>query len=418
MPRHAETFRAWANFALGQNDSKNALIRAKKAAEFAPQEAQNHYVVGQCLLREGQDKEAREAFERAATLAPLNPLPARELQLLYKRLGDGAQETRWQAAYKDREAYQSERRRVETQLKVTPQDSNLRRQLAALVARTGDVEATVQEWGRALRQRPDQPSVLVQAARSLVTGGFPKTAIPLVRQVIQSAPGQVLAYETLGDAYLALDWIHEAAVAYQSASNGAPRQQTVYKKRIEEAVARRQKNPSEAWKHYVAAQYASTPEAMKQSLQKALAANPEHVESLRVLIETLYRQGKPTEALPYVNRLLVLLPEDSQANLYGAFILLQEPRTDEKRTLTYTLLSRAEASGGQTPLLLYGLGWFALQEKKYTEAVDYLKKSARLDPTSRAVLAKLVTAAQQAGDTTTATDAQKHLELLTKENKQ
>ncbi len=389
LPSHAESWRAWANFALGQGDAKKAVALATKAAMLAPDEAQNHYVLGRSLLQSGDDSSARPALERAAALAPLNPLPAQELRRIASRAGAAAEETHWKAEEERRQSYQSVRRQVESQLKVTPQDGVLRRELAGLIAQTGNAEATVQEWARALRQRPDQPSVLAAAAKSLVAGGFPRAAIPLARQAVEAAPNNVGAYEALGDAYLARGWVREAAVAYQSATNGAPRQRDVYKKRLADALAQRQAHPTLAGKHFLAAQSAQSDTQALAELEQALAADPEHIESLRTILELTYRLGQPEKALEYAQRLLVLLPDDSKASLFAALILLHEPLAETRSTQITALLDRAEARGGQTPTLLYGRGLFALAQKRPKDALAYLTKSAQLDPTSHAVFKKL-----------------------------
>lgn len=418
LPNHAEGFRAWANFTLGRGDAPVAVQRAQRAVDLAPGEAQNHYVLGRSLLQAGKDQEARPALERAAALAPLNPLPAQELRLLARRANDPPRESHWKAEYERRQEYQSTRRQVESQLKVTPQSLPLRRQLARLLAQTGNADATVQEWARALRQRPDQPLVLAAAAKSLVEGGFPKAALPLARQAILTAPNNVSAYEALADAYVALDWIHEAAVAYQSASNGAPRQRETYRKRLAEAAARRRDHPTPAWKHFVAAQLAQSDAQAEAELEQALAADPEHVESLRTLMELTYRLGKPDPAMALAQRLLALLPEDSKGNLFAALLLLRRPLTDPLALQISALLDRAEASGGASPTLLYARGALALAQKHPQEALAALKKSAQLDPESRAVFTKLIEAAQQAGDSTTEAQARKQLEHLTQRNPQ
>lgn len=413
LPAHAESYRAWANFCLGRGEAKKAVELAKKAVALAPEEAQNHYVLGRGLLQSGNEAAARPELERAAALAPLNPLPAQELRLIASHAQDTATETHWRAEYERRQSYQSTRRKLESQLKVTPQDSALRRELAGLIGQTGSVEGTVQEWARALRQRPDEPSVLTAAARSLTAGGFPAAAIPLARQAISSAPNNVAAYEALGDAYLARDWIHEAAVAFQSATNGAPRQRELYKKRLAEAVANRQAHPTPAWKHLLAAQSAPSDTEALAALGKALDADPEHVESLRTRMELHYRLGQPEPALADARRLLALLPDDSKGSLFAALILLREPLTEDRTLQITALLDRAEVSGGATPTLLYARGLFALARKQPKDALVYLTKSAQLDPESRAVFAKLIEASQQAGDSTTEANARKQLDLLT-----
>lgn len=416
LPTHAETWRAWANFALGRGETKRAVERAQKAVGLAPEVAQNHYVLGRSLLQSGALTTARPALERAATLAPLNPLPAQELRLIARRTGKPTDEARWQQETERRQRYQSARRQVETKLKVTPQDSALRRELAALIAQTGEAEATVQEWARALRQRPDQPAVLAAAASSLVQGGFPSAAIPLARQAIQGAPNNVAAYEALADAYLARDWIHEAAVAYQSAANGAPRQKPRYQQRLAEAARKRQLSPKPAWKHYVAAQSASDEATMRAELERALAADPEHIESLRLLLDLAFRGGQPERALEYAQRLLALLPDDSQANTFAALVLLREPLTEARTPQIAGLLDRAEASGGNSGSLLYARGLFLQAQNRPKEALTYLMKSAQLDPGSRAVFKQIQTIAQQLGDRSLASAAQRQLDSLTQPN--
>lgn len=413
LPSHAEGFRAWANFALGRGEAAAAVPRAERAVALAPDEAQNHYVLGRSLLQAGKAAEACPALERAAALAPLNPLPAQELRLLMRQAQDPAGESHWKAEYERRQQYQSTRRQVESQLKVTPQSLPLRRQLAGLIAQTGNADTTVQEWARALRQRPDQPSVLAAAAKSLVQGGFPKAALPLARQAIATAPNNVAAYEALGDAYLALDWIHEAAVAYQSATNGAPRQREVYRARLAAAAKRRETHPPAAWQHFIAAQRAASDAQAQAELERALVADPDHVESLRTLMELTYRLGQPDTALPLAQRLLTLLPEDSTGNLFAALLLLRQPLTEALSDKISGLLDQAEASGGASPTLLYARGVLALAQKRPKDALLALKKSAQLDPDSRAVFAKLIEAAQKAGDPATEAQARKQLDTLT-----
>lgn len=412
-PGHAETYRAWANFTLGRGNAPKAVSLAKKALELAPAEAQNHYVLGRALLQSGDESAAQPELEKAAELAPLNPLPAQELRLIASRKKDTAAEARWKQEYERRQTYQTTRRKIESQLKVTPKNRKLRQELAGLIAQTGNIEATVQEWARALRQRPDQPTVLAEAARSLVQGGHPLLAIPLARQAIQTAPNNIIAYEALGDAYLAKDWIHEAAVAYQSATNGAPRQREIYKQRLALAAAKRQKNPPKAWQHVLAARNATSLEQTISELKNALDDNSEQIESLRMLLELSYRQGQPEVALDYAKRLLALLPDDSTANLFTALIFLREPLTEGRAAQLNLLLDKAEASGGATSTLLYARGLFALQQQRPTDAKTYLLKSAQLDSHATAVFKHLVEAAKQLGDAKLERDARKQLDLLT-----
>src|SRR5579884_1455246 len=230
-PNDPGYLREYAHFLLKGSAPKDMALAeqlTRRAVALDPYTPAAYYDLGRALVRAGKIAEAIGPLETAASLLPLgtprstlaanapelflDPVPARELARAYRRLGRIKEAESWQRMYLRRQQLVDEERRLNDAIVIHPEERELRRRMALLLARRGDVEGTAKNFAETLKSAPDSPKVLVATADALSTAGYGSLAVPLARRAVTFSPSSPAAYEAWGNGLLAMGRAHEAAL--------------------------------------------------------------------------------------------------------------------------------------------------------------------------------------------------------------
>ncbi|HEV3409858.1 MAG TPA: tetratricopeptide repeat protein, partial [Chthoniobacterales bacterium] len=193
----AEIFLADGYRAAGRFDDAVAILRKQVAA--APNNAEPHLLLGVLLRQQNKPVEAREAFEKAAQLAPANMNALDQLIDLDILAGDPA------TAY----------RRVTERLEKTP-DS------AALHLLEGKIAVAQRDWDRAeaallrvMHLNANIPRAYELLATTYVGANKLEQAVPQIEAFLAKAPENVGALMTLGILQTELKQYEKARDTYE-----------------------------------------------------------------------------------------------------------------------------------------------------------------------------------------------------------
>lgn len=411
-PQSALCRQKLAAFLLRQGDPAGAEAAARRAIALDSVDPSAHLVLGRALLQGGDAARATPALDAAARLAPGDPVPALELRAARQKLGDREGARRWAEEAERRQKRLAQRRALETRIQTHPTDRVAHESLAGLLASVGDVNGCVREIAVARHERPDAPASLAAAAAALVREGRPREAASLALQVVQQAPNNLAARETLGDAQLALGRLHEAGVAYFAAAGGEEARYAPFARRIAAAQDRLRAAPPPALRLYGRALQAPTPERAEALLREALKADPEHTASLRLLLQLQVRGEADAEALETGKKLLALVPDEGIGSALVAVVLLKKPAGAEVQAQAEELLGLAGADPSAATILPFAHGLLARQRADPKAALAFFQRASTLDPRSKVVWREIVEVATALGDAATASRAKARLAAL------
>jgi tetratricopeptide (TPR) repeat protein len=208
---------------------------------------------------------------------------------------------------------------------------------------------------------------LIDVASEAMNKGDHQTALPLLKQALESSPGDAVVHNSYASALAATGHLTEAVAQYREATTLSPDYPDAHNN-LASALA----------------QSGRLADAIGE-FEKALALKPDFAEAHAGLGGALARQGRVSEAIPHLQKAVELLPENpgTLANLCLALSLAGRPQEAIPHA------ERAVAlSNGQDPLLLDLLGRLDAQAGRLPEAVDATRKS--LDIAKRAQDARLV----------------------------
>jgi tetratricopeptide (TPR) repeat protein len=208
---------------------------------------------------------------------------------------------------------------------------------------------------------------LIDVASEAMNKGDHQTALPLLKQALESSPGDAVVHNSYASALAATGHLTEAVAQYREATTLSPDYPDAHNN-LASALA----------------QSGRLADAIGE-FEQALALKPDFAEAHAGLGGALARQGRVSEAIPHLQKAVELLPENpgTLANLCLALSLAGRPQEAIPHA------ERAVAlSNGQDPLLLDLLGRLDAQAGRLPEAVDATRKS--LDIAKRAQDARLV----------------------------
>lgn len=416
-PTNAFYHREYAMFLYNGGRAAEAEVEARRAVALQRDDALAHLILGRCLLLKGRNVQALEPLTQASRLAPFEPAPAQELRRAYSALGRTQEARHWKEIYLALQRSSAERRHVKDQLSIDRNRPETNREMARLLAQTGDVQGAMRYTSIALRCRLDAPQALIAVAEDLTRSGFARLALGLARQAKASAPLNPAASESLGDVLLNLDRVHEAAVLYDEAAQYSPDRASTYRRKIAEYLARRRRNPSPAEKFYqraLARMRASgrPDDAVLALVRQAVAQEPENTGYLRCLLQLQIRRRARAQALQTADRLLALSPEDGIAHALAALLLLDEAHNELDFARIEDHLRLAEPDSAAQATSAYAGGLLAVRRGQTQVAVRELRQAAQLDPNSSQVWLQLARIERQAGHNMEASAAQQAYQRL------
>jgi Flp pilus assembly protein TadD len=164
----AHFLRGWLD-ARKPGSAAAAEAALRRALALEPDHIRSLAELGSLLARQGRFREARAPLERARAQRPDEPAVARDLALVYRRLGDPRApalegeaaarerlETRWRAARRRQRAH--------------PRDAAANLELARLERERGDAAEALERVRAVLRENPNDAAAL-RLMHELLAGG-------------------------------------------------------------------------------------------------------------------------------------------------------------------------------------------------------------------------------------------------------
>ncbi len=376
----------------------------RRAVALDPQTPGAHYDLGRALVLEGKTEVALGPLTTAATLLPpgtprstlaantpdqfLDPQPAQELARAYRKLGRTGDAERWERAYLVRRQQVDAEHRLADAIRDHPQQPELRRKMARLLARRGDVDGVARNLARAMNSAPDAPKVLVETSNALSAAGYGQSAVPLARRAVTFSSASPAAYEAWGNGLLAMGRAHEAATEFSKAAGWWTARLPLYRRAIADYYRQRRLHPSEAEKLYQQALaldrsrsgVSHNVDQVKLLLRRAVELEPENTDYRRAMLRVLVHRHELPEAERAARDLLALSPEDGLGNAMLAVILLEKSGSDLVLPEVEAHLAAASEDATVHPTVLFGQGIVALRKGNGREAVRLLHRSASEDP--------------------------------------
>ena len=409
-PNNPAVHREYARWLLSSGGVGEKAVQAEEHARRAvtldPADPAAQLVLGRTLAQRGDDASAAPILSRAAALAPHEPAPALTLAQTLRRLGRANEARVWEAAYLVRQKNKTEEGRLRDQIRVAPEARGPRLAMARLLARRGDVAGCVRQHAAARRVALDAPAALIAAANDLTDVGRPALALPLAQRAIKVSRASPMAHEALGNALLALNNVREAAASYDKTATWLPGRFPVLQEKLRRHFAQRARVAAEAENAFRAAVRQERTQVGPQRVtsnverlaRRAVTLQPNEARYWRYLLQVQMALRKNDAAIQTANRLLALAPNDAQAHVLLALLLVDRASDPADLGVVEQHLKIAETDPNLEPAWRYGRGLLALKRRQAAEAVRELSASARLDPSADVTYYKLAAAQDLAGN--------------------
>lgn len=401
-PNDALCHRQYSRFLLDSGDPIGAEREARRAFALDNRDMFTAVLVGRSLLAQAKGQEAIPFLEEARRLAPLETIPVDALRRAYKLAGDSAKAADCEVTYLHLLKGAEERRRLEDKTIASPEDREAHARFAYALAEIGDVNGVIRQYALASKSVPDNPKVLVAAARDLNRAGHSAEALPLARAAMKEKQNSPDAIETLGDTLLNLGRPHEAAINFERIRDWKAAKRPEYARRIKEVAARLAKSDAPAEQLLRQALQESAPQKSELLLNKALTIEPENTRCLRALLRIQFAQQEREAATATAQRLATISPEDGLSHALLAILMLEPTNGQainaEALQSAEMHLKASEYDFSVAPTIYYGFGLLALRRGKTEEAIKAFDHAAHLDPNALGVYRKLAEAKEKAGD--------------------
>jgi Flp pilus assembly protein TadD len=208
---------------------------------------------------------------------------------------------------------------------------------------------------------------LIDLASDAMNEGRHDAAIPLLKQALESNPGDAVVHNSYGSALAATGHLPEAVAQYRMATALSPDYPDAH--------------------NNLALALVQTGRAGAAVLEfrKALALKPDFAEAHAGLGGVLAQSGRLNEAIPHLQRGVELSPQNPMARANLCLALSMAGRSEEAVPHAEQAVA---LSGGQDPRLLDMLGRIDAQAGRLAEAADATRRA--IDLASRAGDGRLV----------------------------
>jgi len=266
---------------LSRGDSEAALEAALAAAAKQPANPLAHNLSGAAYAQRGQWPEARASFERAVALDPGYTTAQLNLATVEIRAG-----------LADEAAA-----RYRALLEAHPDDARVMMALASLARSRGHMDEATQWLEKVRAAEPDAVAAQVALVEIYLDAGKIQLALEVAQRAEERAPENLAVLEAVGMTQVALGQRAKARVTFSRMSRYA-----VY---------------SADWLQRIAAHQAriGDSDGARWSLQKALAATPDHLASQVALVKLDARGGDIDGALRLAAKVREQRPESAAGDV-------------------------------------------------------------------------------------------------------
>ncbi len=201
-PEQIEAFKnlAFCQYKLGQPEE--ALATYEQALALSPEDADILTKRASIHYEQGDYEKAATAFEEISRLGKANVYTLSSLASAYERM---KQPDKAIAAYEKAAA-------------INPEDENLLYNIAVLYSNQEKYEQAVEYYKRSLQLKPDDTDAKFNLALAYVFRLEQwDEALPILKELVQTEPGNIEAWEMLSIVYARKDEVEESKRAYEKA---------------------------------------------------------------------------------------------------------------------------------------------------------------------------------------------------------
>jgi tetratricopeptide (TPR) repeat protein len=410
----ADTHREYARFLLDQGqNAAQAVEEARQAVDLMPDDSEAQTLLGKALLQKGDAHAALPVLQRAADLSKDQPTAPLLLVQVLRQLGQNAEADRWTRIAEERRDYVTAERNLLDRLNANPHDREAHHQLAHLYAQHGDVSGAVKQYSVALHAAPDSAKTMIAAADDLVSAGFAREATPLALRATFVGPHNPEARRAYGNVLLHLGRLDEALDQFNHAARLSPTLVPEMQRQVNTYMANAAQNASPAEKAYQHARQLEarsfgpkrlTPE-IQDLIRQSVSLEPNNPRYLGYLLRMLIALRKNDEAQQIAERLLSVAPNNAQAHVTLAFLLLDKASRPEEFSTIQKHIDAASADSEYEPTRRYAQGLFYLKQHDGVRAAKELRRVTELDPDADVTYYKLAQAERIAGNLAAANEA-------------
>ena len=377
-PTETEALELRAVMAMDAGDPARAIGDLRAVLREFPERALAQWLLGRAHQAKGELALAGEAFEKAISLAPMEPTAYLALAELRVRVGDNdgallvlehlleqvpestaAQEAIAKIHFSNRDW--SSMRQTAEKIRSLREDHPLGYYLKGLVEqRLGNHAAATELQEQALRRSPDAVEPLIALARSQLELGRPEQAEQRVLEVLERNPNSVVALNLLGDIDAASGAFDKAIGRYSEAIRFHPASPVAYR-----SLARLQLGRGDA-------------AAALETLRQGVTATEGDGHLLVQLALMYQRLGQKDAAITAYEELVERYPAAYLPANNLAMLLVQ--RHDGRKDLDRALEVIQPFKDLDVPQLLDTLGWVHLQRGEAGLAERYLSRAVALGP--------------------------------------
>jgi len=367
-----------AVMAMDAGDPARAIADLRAVLREFPERALAQWLLGHAHQAKGELALAGEAFEKAISVAPMEPAAYLALAELRVRVGDNdgalrvlerlleklpesavAQEAIAKIHFSNQDW--SSMRQTAERIQSLREDHPLGYYLKGLVEqRLGNHAAATELQEQALRRSPDAVEPLIALARSQLALGRPGQAEQRVLEVLERNPNSVVALNLLGDIDAASGAPDKAIGRYREAIRFHPASPVAYR-----SLARLQLGRDDA-------------AAALDTLRQGVAATEGDGHLLVQLALVYQRLGQTDAAIGAYEELIERYPAAYLPANNLAMLLVQ--RQDGRRDLDRALEVMQPFKDSDIPQLLDTLGWVHLRRGEAGLAERYLSRAVALGP--------------------------------------
>ncbi len=343
-PRSVDAGKAVAGLELQAGRADTALRYAEDAAKAQPQDAGARLLLTRALLANGQVDRAAGELQQA-----MRTSESAEAHVLMGYIHDSKKD--WPAA----------RRSYERALELDPRATQALTGLVRLDMRDKQIDQAHRRVDQVVEKSPNDPSLLLLAARTYADTGDPARAETLLKRAIQADPSSIEAYGVLARIYVKQGKLDQARTEYEQLARKRP--DDVSAQTMVGMILETQGRSAEARKAYEAT-VARYPQAAVASNNLAYMLAQEGTNLDRALNLAQVAKGR--------------LPDDPDVNDTLGWVFYKKGLA----SLAIEPLEQSVKANPANPTFQYHLGFAYLKAGDNEKGRACLERALKLQPTS------------------------------------
>jgi len=322
-------------------------IFSQEKCLYPIRQAYSHYIEGILLEKEGKITAAIEAYKKSLEYDPQSRFLRREIAKLYFRSGD----------------LNSGLEILEKLVQENEKDSETNLILAQVYLVKGDRKKAISCYQNIISYEPENKEALLNLG-NLLSETEPQRALELYERYLNLEPSEIRVIDVnlkLATIYLKLDEPEKALDVYQKIIQNYPDSEYAFLAYLNRAqIYEKKKDKEKAIQEY----------------QSALSIEPNNSTLYLKLGAVCYEDKKYSQAKELFEKVITLDPKNLEAHYYLSFIAIEEKNWDQ--ALAY--LQKIVSVRKNDPKTYLQLSYLYSQKGQAKKALSALKKATKLDP--------------------------------------